>query len=245
LDFGLKGRRAVVTGGSRGIGRAVVLALVYEGASVVACHRQDGPAAAALAAELEQLGADAQLVRADVTEPSDVDRLMRTVADRHGGLDLLVNNAGVVSHRPLHELAVQEWREVLDTSLTGAFLTVRAAYPLLRDGAAIVNVGSAGALRGIADRAHYMAAKAGLLGLTRSLCKELGPRGIRVNTVASGYTETDQMAGIPAERRAGIVAKTALGRVALPAEIAAAVLFLASDAASYITGETLHVDGGI
>lgn len=245
MDFGLKGRSALVTGGSRGIGRAVVLALAHQGASVTACYVRESPAVAALAEELAELGADARLVRADVSVEADVEALFDTVRDWSGSLDILVNNAAVVSHHPLHALSIEEWRRILDTNLTGMFLVARAAYHMLADGASIVNIGSAGAMRGVPERAHYMASKAGAIGLGRSLCKELGPRGIRVNTVAAGYTDTDQMAGMPAARRQVAAGKTALGRVARPEEIAAAVLFLASDAAAYITGETLHVDGGI
>lgn len=245
IDFGLKGRTALVTGGSRGIGRAIVLGLARQGVSVVACHARPSDAVTALAGELAAMGVDAQLVQADVTSEADVERLLGTVAERFGSLDILVNNAAVVSHSPLHELSLEEWRRVLDTNLTGVFLVLRAAHKLLPDDAAIVNIGSAGALRGTAERTHYMTSKAGVVGLTHSMAKEFGPRGIRINTVAAGYTETDQMAGLPPARRAQIMAKIALGRAADPDEIAGAVLYLLSDAARYVTGATLHVDGGI
>ncbi|SBW18687.1 SDR family NAD(P)-dependent oxidoreductase [Protofrankia symbiont of Coriaria ruscifolia] len=245
MDFGLKGRSALVTGGSRGIGRAVVLALAQQGASVIACYVNDSDAVTSLVDELERLGADARLVRADVSVEADVSRLVETVRDRYGTLDILVNNAATVTQLPLHEVGLDQWRQVLDTNLTSLYLIHRAAHDLLANDASVINIGSAGSLRGVADRTPYMTSKAGVLGLTRSLSKELGPRGIRVNTVAPGYTETDQMAGLPAARRAQAEARTALGRLAQPEEIAGAVLFLASDAARYITGATLHVDGGI
>ncbi|WP_131765024.1 SDR family NAD(P)-dependent oxidoreductase [Candidatus Protofrankia californiensis] len=245
MDFGLKGRSALVTGGSRGIGRAVVLALAQQGASVIACYVNDSDAVTSLVDELERLGADARLVRADVSVEDDVSRLVETVRDRHGTLDILVNNAAAVTQLPLHEVGLDQWRQVLDTNLTSLYLIHRAAHDLLANDASVINIGSAGSLRGVADRTPYMTSKAGVLGLTRSLSKELGPRGIRVNTVAPGHTETDQMAGLPAARRAQAEARTALGRLAQPEEIAGAVLFLASDAARYITGATLHVDGGI
>jgi len=245
VDFGLKGRSALVTGGSRGIGRSIVMALAREGASVTACYAHESEAVASLSAELEGIGADVQLIQADVTVEADVTRLFEAARARSSHLDILINNAGVVGHESLRATSLEEWRRVLDTNLTGTFLVVKAAHELLRDDAAIVNVGSAGSLRGMANRTPYMTSKAGVLGFTRSLCHELGPRGIRVNTVAAGYTETDRMTDIPEERRAAIVAKSPLGRVAHPDEIAAVVLFLASDAARYVTGEALYVDGGM
>jgi 3-oxoacyl-[acyl-carrier protein] reductase len=245
MDFELKGRSALVTGGSRGIGRAIVLALAQQGVSVTACYSSDAAAADALAGELADLGADAQIVRADVTDEADVERLVAAAKDRFGALDIVVNNAGVISHGPLQEVTLAEWRRVVDTNLTGAFLVYRATYDVLAPGASIINVGSGGALRGAPERTHYMSSKAGVIGLTRSACKELGPRGIRINTLAAGYTETDHFDGVSPERRRSIEARIPLGRVARPEEVASAVLFLASDAARYVTGETLYVDGGV
>jgi NAD(P)-dependent dehydrogenase (short-subunit alcohol dehydrogenase family) len=245
MDFGLAGRSALVTGGTRGIGRAVVLALAAQRVDVTACYANPSDAVSSLAKELDRLGAEARLVRADVSDADQVDRLAATVTDYAPRLDIVVNNAAVVSHHPLHELSVAEWNRVLTTNLTGMFLVVRAVYDLLREGTSIINVGSAGSLRGAPQRAHYLTSKAGVIGLTKSLAKELGPRNIRVNTVSPGYTETDQMAGMSPGRRAQALGKTSLGRAAQPEEIAQVVLFLASDAASYVTGATVHVDGGI
>ncbi|WP_239309866.1 SDR family NAD(P)-dependent oxidoreductase [Frankia sp. Cj3] len=245
MDFGLKGRSALVTGGARGIGRAVVLALAQQGASVITCYVNESDAVTSLADELDRLGADAQLVRADVSVEADVNRLLEAARDRFGALDILVNNAAAATQAPLHQLGLDEWRRVLDTNLTSLYLLHRAAHDLLANEASIITIGSAGALRGVADRTPYMASKAAVLGFTRSLAKELGSRGIRVNTVAPGFTETDQTAGMSPARRAQAEAMTALGRLARPEEIASAVLFLAGDAARYITGATLYVDGGI
>ncbi|WP_322758980.1 3-oxoacyl-ACP reductase family protein [Frankia sp. Cr2] len=245
MDFGLKGRSALVTGGARGIGRAIVLALAQQGASVITCYVNESDAVVSLTDELERLGADAELVRADVSVEADVGRLLETVRDRFGALDILVNNAATGAQQPLHQLDLDQWRQVIDTNLTSLYLVHRAAHDLLANDASIITIGSAGSLRGVADRTAYMTSKAGVLGFTRSLAKELGPRGIRVNTVAPGFTETDQMAGMPPTRRAQVEAMTALGRLATPEDIAGAVLFLSSDAARYITGATLHVDGGI
>jgi 3-oxoacyl-[acyl-carrier protein] reductase len=240
MDFGLKGCHALVTGGSRGIGRAIVLALAEQGATVTACYANPGPAVDSLAAAVD--GAGVRLVRADVRNPEDVTRL----AEECGGpLHVVVNNAAVVSHHPVAELDEDEWHRVLDTNLTGMYRVVRAVLPYLADPASIVNVSSAVAARGESTLTHYTAAKSGVLGLTRSLAKELGHRGVRVNAIAPGLVDTDQMAGMSAESKQRFEARIPLGRVARPDEMTGAVLFLASDASSYVTGATLHVDGGI
>ncbi len=245
VDFGLVGKHVLVTGGSRGIGRAVVQALAAQRAAVTACYHRESDAVTTLAKELSDAGAEHHLVRADVTDPGDVAVLVQEAVDRFGALDGVVNNAGVVSHAPIEELALAEWHRVLDTNLTGMFLTVQSALAHLAPDASIVNITSAVAFRGMAARTHYTAAKSGVLGLTRSLCKELGPRGIRVNAVAPGLVETDQMVGVPDAARAKYTGMIPLGRVADPHELAGPVLFLLSDAARYVTGATLHADGGI
>lgn len=243
-EIRLHGKRALVTGGSRGIGRAITRALVRRGARVVACHREDNEAAATLAQELRNREAG-QVVRADVTSADDVERLVEQCDLFLGGLDIVVNNAGAMSQVPLTELTLAEWQRVLDVNLTGVYLVVRAALPLLAPGASVVNVGSGLATVGMAGRTHYTASKAGLLGLTRSLCKELGPRGIRVNTVAPGVVETDLAAGLTPEQRRRYESLVALGRLGQTNDIADVVVFLVSDLARFVSGVTLNVDGGI
>ncbi|KWX04666.1 short-chain dehydrogenase [Carbonactinospora thermoautotrophica] len=245
MNLNLNGRCALVTGGSRGIGRAVVLGLARAGARVVACYQRDSEAVASLERELKQLGGDHHLVRADVTRPDEVAALADQCRDRLGGVDILVNNAGAVSHIPYEQLPLEEWQRVLDVNLTAVHLVTQTVLPLMGHGGAVVNVGSGSALVGLPQRAHYTASKAGLIGLGRSLCKELGPRGIRVNTVTPGLVDTDQAAHLTAEQRRRYEALTSLGRLAQPEDVADVVLFLASDLARYVSGATVNVDGGI
>jgi 3-oxoacyl-[acyl-carrier protein] reductase len=239
----LSGRKALVTGGTRGIGREITLALARAGADVLACYRTDGEHVAQLSRDLKIAGGDHHLVRADIADPAEVRTLVQECGDRFGRLDVVVNNAGVISHEPFERLAVDEWRRVLDTNLTGAYLVTQAALSLMDGGGSIVNIGSRVATVGIPLRAHYTAAKAGMIGLTRSLCKELGPRGIRVNLVAPGVVATEL--ALSDEVRARYEGMTALRRLGAPRDIAAVVCFLASDLAGYVTGETINVDGGI
>ncbi|WP_433336574.1 SDR family NAD(P)-dependent oxidoreductase [Spirillospora sp. CA-294931] len=243
--FILNGRHVLVTGGSRGIGRAIVLALAHAGAKVTACHANPSTAVDELAKELADLGAEHLLVQTDVAVPAQVDALVQRAVDRFGPLHGIVNNAGVVSHRTIEDLEPDEWNRVLNVNLTGMYLTIRAALDSLVPGASIVNVGSAVASRGMPGRVHYTAAKSGVTGLTRSLCKELGPRGIRVNAVAPGLVETDQMSGVPQAARDRYTGMIGLARIADPGELAGPVMFLLSEAAGYVNGATLNVDGGI
>ncbi|TDC08172.1 SDR family oxidoreductase [Nonomuraea longispora] len=243
MELRLAGKKAIVTGGTRGIGRAIVLGLARAGADVITCHRQEGEAAEQLAMELKELGGDHHVIRADVGRPEEVERLVEECRSRYGALDVIVNNAGAISHIPFEELTAEEWRRVVDTNLTGAAFVVGKALPLLGQGASIVNVGSRVATVGVPLRAHYTAAKSGLIGLTRSLAKELGPQGIRVNVVAPGPVDTGM--DIPAPVRERYRNLIALGRLGASEEIANVVLFLADDLSSFVSGETIHVDGGI
>nr|AIW63012.1 3-oxoacyl-ACP reductase [uncultured bacterium BAC-AB1442/1414/561] len=245
MQLRLDGTRVLVTGGTKGIGRSITLGLAQAGARLVTCYHQDEEAAAEVAAELKSIGGDHHVVRADVTRVDEVDRLADECRQRLGGLDVVVNNAGSVSHVPFGELEPAEWHRVLDGNLTAAYLVVQRMLPMLEPGASIVNVGSKAAAVGVPLRAHYTAAKAGLIGLTRSLCKELGPRGIRVNVVAPGVIESPAVDRLAPDQRARYEAMTSLRRLGRPEEIAGVVGFLASDLAAYVTGETIQVDGGI
>ncbi|MEV6024928.1 SDR family NAD(P)-dependent oxidoreductase [Streptomyces sp. NPDC052036] len=249
MDVDLTGKRVLVTGGTRGIGRGIVLAFARAGAKVVTCYRSDGEAVEGLVKELTAIGGDHHVLKADVSDPEAVARLVDETEARLGALDVLVNNAGVISHVPFAELPLDEWRRVIDTNLTAPFLVIQKALPLLKEGSSIITVGSRAAVVGIPLRAHYTAAKAGLIGLTRSLMKELGPKGIRVNLVAPGVIETEEFEKASPEELERVQTRyrglTGMGRLGRPDEIAGAVLFLASDLSAYVTGETLHVDGGI
>ncbi|MEU3861288.1 SDR family oxidoreductase [Streptomyces sp. NPDC028722] len=249
MNLSLDGQHVLVTGGTRGIGRAVVLALAAAGADVLTCHRQDNDDAQSLVRVLKELPGDHHVVKADVGRPEDVDRLLEECRIRFGRLDTVVNNAGVISHVPFAELSLEEWRRILDANLTAPFLVTQKALPLLAEKASVINIGSRVATVGLPLRAHYTASKAGVIGLSRSLAKELGPRGIRVNVVAPGVIETEEAAKLPPEEYEALQQRyrhmTALGRLGLPAEVASVVVYLAGSASGYLTGETIHVDGGI
>jgi NAD(P)-dependent dehydrogenase (short-subunit alcohol dehydrogenase family) len=245
MDLGLQGKRVLVTGGSRGIGRAIVLALARQGASVAACYHKESEAVTSLAAELATLGNDSHVVQADVSAEADVVRLVQGIRERFKTIDVLVNNAGVISHRTLADMDLAEWRRVLDTNLTSMYLVTRAALPAIPKDGSVINITSAVAMVGMPGRTHYTASKTGVVGFTRSLCKELGPRGIRANAVAPGIIETDQAAGLTPEQRTRYANLAALARLGNGDDIARVVLFLASDLSRFVSGVTINVDGGI
>ncbi|MBB5957441.1 NAD(P)-dependent dehydrogenase (short-subunit alcohol dehydrogenase family) [Saccharothrix tamanrassetensis] len=248
-DLGLAGKKVLVTGGTRGVGRGIVGMLARAGADVLTCYRQQDEEAASLERELKQTAGTHHVVRADLADATEIERLVDECEVRFGTLDAVVNNAGVISHVPYRELPVEEWRRVLEVNLTASHLVTQYALPLLSRGSSIIYIGSKVAEVGVPLRAHYTAAKAGLVGLALSLSKELGPKGIRVNVVAPGVIETEAMRKLPQDTRDQLRAryrdKTALGRLGEPQEVGGAVLFLASPLSSYITGEVLHVGGGI
>lgn len=246
MDLELVDKRVLVTGGTRGIGLETVLAFAQGGARVVACHHGGGDAADTLARELKNLGGGHhRVVQADVTDPADAAALADACQETLGGLDVVVNNVGVDGQVAFDRLTAQEWHRVIDANLTSCFLVTQAVLPLLADGGSVINIGASVALRGRMNGAHYGASKAALLGLTRALAKEFGHRGVRVNTVAPGVIETDPGAGLPPPVAKRISAMTALGRLGTSGDVAAAVLFLASDMSRYVTGATLNVDGGM
>lgn len=243
----LAGRRILVTGGTRGIGRGIVLAAARAGASVATCYRQPGEAVTTLEQELARTTGKHTVVRADVTDANDVDRLAAECESSLGGLDAVVNNAGVFAPTPYQELDTDQWSATLHGNLTATHLVSRRTLPLLAAGSSIVNIGSTVASIGMAGGVHYTAAKSALVGMTRSLARELGPQGIRVNTVAPGRIATEALDMLPPEaadeQRRTFSSFAALGRLGTVEEIAHVVLFLISEHASYVTGQNIHVDG--
>ncbi|MEU0499647.1 SDR family NAD(P)-dependent oxidoreductase [Nocardia sp. NPDC005998] len=242
LNLRLTGKTAIVTGGTRGIGLGIVRALAAQGAQVTAIGSKPSDAAADLARELDEATAPGRVCFANVADPAEVAAIVETAP---ATVDIVVNNAGVVSNTPLLKMDPAEWHRVVDTNLTGMYLMVRALLPRLGESASIINISSAVANVGMPNRTHYTASKAGVHGLTRSLCKELGPQGIRVNTVAPGIIETDQIIGLAEPQKQRYAALAALGRLGRPGDVAGAVLFLASELAQFVNGICLNVDGGI
>ena len=234
----LTGKRAVVTGASKGIGRAIARELALAGATVVVGYRSGKDEAEQLASEIE-----GEAVQADVSSPDDAKRLVEEAGD----IDVLVNNAGLTRDGLLARMSDDDWRTVLDTNLSSVFYTCRAVTrPMMRKrGGSIVNISSVVGVHGNWGQTNYAASKAGIIGFTKSLARELGSRNIRANVVAPGYVKTQLTEALPEDATDAMVQNTPLGRVAEPQEIAGAVRFLASDDASFITGEVLLVDGGL
>ncbi|HEY9215942.1 MAG TPA: 3-oxoacyl-ACP reductase FabG [Ancylobacter sp.] len=240
----LTGRVALVTGASRNIGRAIALALAEGGASVVVAGRQDRASVDAVVATITASGGKALGVLGDVSRPEDVTAMVEASLGAFGRLDILVNNAAVRDEAPLADLTYEHWREVMALSLDAPFLMAKAALePLSRSGqGAIINIGGLTAYIGARNRAHVVAAKAGLDGLTRALAHEMAERGVTVNLVSPGLIETQREGGHRPHHHA--VTANLLGRRGTPDEVAAMVRFLSGPAARYVTGQTLHVNGG-
>ena len=240
-------KTALVTGASRGIGRAIALALASKGFAVALNYAGSHDAAEAVKKEIEDAGGKAFTVQGDVSKSEDVDRIFKTVKDEFGGLDVLVNNAGINRDALLIRMKESNWDDVIATDLKSDFLTTKAAAAMMmrkRKGS-IINISSVVGIMGNIGQANYAAAKAGVIGLTKACAKEMAARNIRVNAEAPGFIETAMTDGIPEKIREGMIASIPMGRMGQPEDIARAVCFLASDDASYITGQVLVVDGGL
>jgi len=242
----LAGRVVIVTGGTRGIGLAIARLLAEDGASVVVSGR-DAARLDAAVKELESLGAPALGVPADATKREDADRLVEATRERFGRIDVLVNNAGITRDQLLVRMKDDDWDQVLDTNLRGVFLMTRAVGKVMmrQKSGRIINIASAAGAMGNPGQVNYSAAKAGVIGLTKASGRELAHWNILVNAVAPGLIETDMAAAIPAEAREAMLQQVPLKRIGQGREVAEVVRFLAGDGASYITGQTIHVNGGL
>ena len=243
----LDGKTALVTGASRGIGRAIALCLAAEGARVAINYAGNVKAAEEVKASVEAAGGTAILCQADIADSSAVEAMVANVVKEFGTIDILVNNAGITRDTLLMRMKDEDFAKVLDTNLKGVFYCTKAVAKLMmkKRSGRIVNMASVVGLVGNAGQTNYAAAKAGVIGFSKSAAKELASRGIKVNVVAPGFIGTDMTAGVPESVKEKMLTDIPLGRMGEPEDVASAVLFLASDQASYITGQVVNVDGGM
>ena len=243
----LTGKTAVVTGGSRGIGRAICIELAKQGANVVVNYSGSEDKAKQVVSEIEQLGAKAIAVQANVADSAAVDSMMKQAIEVFGTLDILVNNAGITRDNLLMRMKEQEWDEVVDTNLKGVFLCTKAVTRQMMKQRAgrIINISSIVGVAGNPGQANYVAAKAGVIGLTKTCAQELASRNILVNAIAPGFITTEMTDSLPEELKEAMLKQIPLAKLGQPEDVAKAVVFFASDQANYITGQTLHIDGGL
>lgn len=243
----LTGKTALITGGSRGLGRAIALSFAKYHARVAFCYAGNQQAAEETLSELRGLGAQAMAVRCDVSDDGQAQEALRQVKEALGPVDILVNNAGITRDGLALRMSARDFDDVVRTDLNGPFYMIRAAMPdmVRRRWGRIINITSVAGLMGNAGQANYASAKAGLVGLTKTIARELAPRSVTVNAVAPGFIETDMTAAMPAAALEAGLKSVPLKRMGKPEEIAAACLFLAGEQAGYITGQVLQVDGGL
>jgi 3-oxoacyl-[acyl-carrier protein] reductase len=243
----LTGKAALITGGSRGIGKSIALRLARQGADVAFSYRGNVEAAKSTAAEIESIGTKAVAIQGDVKDPASAEAVVKSALEAFGKVDILVNNAGITRDDLIMRMSEEAWRDVLETNLFGAFwMTKAVTRPMLKARSGrIVNITSVSGQAGQMGQANYSSAKAGLIGLTKATARELASRGITVNAVAPGFVLTELTKDLPEALQAEITSRTPLGRFGTTEEVADAVAFLASDEAGYITGQVLAVDGGL
>ncbi|WP_040948619.1 3-oxoacyl-[acyl-carrier-protein] reductase [Gorillibacterium massiliense] len=243
----LKGKTAIVTGASRGIGRAIAIALAEAGADVVVNYSGSVDAAKETAARVEALGSKAAVIKADVADAAQVEDMVKQTLEQFGKVDILVNNAGITRDNLIMRMKEEEFDQVIATNLKGVFNCLKAVTrPMMKQRSGrIINISSVVGSLGNPGQANYVAAKAGVIGLTKSAARELASRGITVNAVAPGFIVTDMTDKLPEEAKTQMMAQIPLGRFGSPEDIAKAVTFLASEDAGYMTGQTIHIDGGM
>ncbi|WP_071459412.1 3-oxoacyl-[acyl-carrier-protein] reductase [Bacillus massilinigeriensis] len=243
----LHGKAVLVTGASRGIGREIALELAREGADIAVNYSGSEQRAIETAEEIKRMGRQAIVVKADVSDASDVEKMVKDTIQAFGKLDILVNNAGITRDNLLMRMKESDWDDVMNINLKGVFLCTKAVtrQMMKQRSGRIINISSIVGVMGNAGQANYVAAKAGVIGLTKTAAKELASRGITVNAIAPGFITTDMTDKLPDEVKEGMLKTIPLARLGEPSDIAKTVLFLASEDSRYITGQTLHVDGGM
>lgn len=245
MNLDLAGKHALLIGGGDEIDQAVLLALLQQEVTVAVTYPHEDEAAASILAALEQQKNGSFAFQLTANDARAVADMIELVRQKFGQLDIVVNNASLISHAPIQELTLSQWQQTLDENLTSVYLVTQAVLDILAPNASIINVSACLAAVGMRGKAHYTAAKAGVIGFTRSVCKELGAKGIRVNVVAPGVIGTGEMGNLSPEQRGRYAYLAALGRLGKIEEVAHTVLFLASNLSSFITGATIPVDGGV
>lgn len=243
----LTGKTAIVTGGARGIGRAVALTLAAAGANIVINYTRSSKEADEVINEAKKLGVSALALKADVSKDKEIENLVKQVLNDFGSIDILVNNAGITRDNLLIRMSEKDFMDVIDINLKGAFICTKHVSKVMikqRSGK-IINIASVVGVMGNAGQSNYSASKAGLIGFTKSIAKEIAKRGINVNAVAPGYINTDMTASLPDKVKEEFIDAIPLSRAGMPQDIANAVLFLSSEYSDYITGQVIHIDGGM
>lgn len=245
MNLNLSGKRALLIGDDDEMSQAILTALLQQQVSVAAAYTRHSEAVASLMKTYDGNENISFAFQANITDPQSASNLVARVCRQFGHIDIVVNNSSIISHAPIQELTLPAWRQALDVNLTSVYLITQAVLDSMAPGGSIINVSACLAAVGMRGKAHYTAAKAGVIGFTRSVCKELGARGIRVNVIAPGVIATGEMRDLSPEQRARYAYLAALGRLGRPEEVAGVALFLASDLSSFVTGATIPIDGGV